>query len=62
MCIIDIEVSAEPIVNDTSLQVEPVITGMKFPTSMAFIGPNDILVLEKNRRYCKKDCKWQLVE
>jgi glucose/arabinose dehydrogenase len=49
ICIIDIEVSAEPVVNDPSLQVEPVITGMKFPTSMAFLAPDDILVLEKNQ-------------
>ena len=48
MCII-IEVSAEPVVNDPSLQVVPVITGIKFPTSMEFIGDNDILLLEKNQ-------------
>jgi aldose sugar dehydrogenase len=45
---INIEVSAEPVVSDPSLQVEPVITGIKFPTSMAFLGHDDILVLEKN--------------
>jgi glucose/arabinose dehydrogenase len=30
------------------LAVRPVVTGLTTPTSMAFIGPNDILVLEKN--------------
>jgi glucose/arabinose dehydrogenase len=28
--------------------VEVVVKGLKIPTSMAFLGPNDILVLEKN--------------
>ena len=36
------------IINDTSLRVETVSTGLVRPTSMAFLGPNDILVLEKN--------------
>jgi glucose/arabinose dehydrogenase len=31
-----------------NLAVRPVVTGLVLPTSMAFIGPNDILVLEKN--------------
>jgi glucose/arabinose dehydrogenase len=37
-----------PIINDPGLRVEVVYKGLKFPTSMAFLGPNDILVLEKN--------------
>ena len=28
--------------------LEPIFHGIKFPTSMAFLGPDDILVLEKN--------------
>ena len=31
-----------------SLVVETVVTGLDSPTNMAFLGPNDILVLEKN--------------
>ena len=46
---INIEVFAEPFVSDPSLQVAPVITGIKFPTSMSFLGPDDILGLEKNQ-------------
>ena len=49
ICIINFEVNAEPVVNDPSLEVEPLITGIKFPSSMAFLGPDDILVLEKNQ-------------
>src|SRR5689334_24589015 len=39
-----------PTVNDPSLRVERVVSGeLRIPTSMAFLGPNDILVLEKNK-------------
>jgi glucose/arabinose dehydrogenase len=37
-----------PTIIDAKLKVEVVFKGLKFPTSMAFLGPNDILVLEKN--------------
>ena len=30
------------------LEVSPVVSGLVTPTSLAFIGPNDLLVLEKN--------------
>src|ERR671939_68781 len=37
-----------PIINDPKLKAEVIFKGLNFPTSMAFLGPNDILVLEKN--------------
>jgi aldose sugar dehydrogenase len=37
------------IINDTTLKVEEVVGGLDLPTTMAFLGPNDILVLEKNK-------------
>ena len=37
-----------PTVNDTKLQVETVFKGLNYPTSMVFLGPDDILVTEKN--------------
>jgi aldose sugar dehydrogenase len=37
-----------PTLTDTNLTVRPVVTGLSFPTSFAFLGPNDILVLAKN--------------
>jgi glucose/arabinose dehydrogenase len=41
-------VLAQPtIVKDPNLKLELVAQGLKLPTSMAFLGPNDILVLEK---------------
>ncbi|MDQ4101181.1 MAG: PQQ-dependent sugar dehydrogenase [Thermoproteota archaeon] len=33
---------------DNGHMLEPVFHGIRFPTSMAFLGPDDILVLEKN--------------
>ena len=42
-------VNAEPVVNDPNIKIEPVYEGIDFPTSMAFLGPDDILVLEKEK-------------
>ena len=36
------------IIHDPALKAEVVSQGLRFPTTMAFLGPNDILVLEKN--------------
>jgi glucose/arabinose dehydrogenase/plastocyanin len=36
-----------PTVNDDTLTVEKIADGLDFPTSMAFLAPNDILVTEK---------------
>ncbi len=36
-----------PTIKDDNLTVEKVTDGLNFPTSMAFLGPNDILVTEK---------------
>ena len=38
-----------PKIFDIDLKADIVFSGLDFPTSMAFLGPNDILVLEKNR-------------
>jgi hypothetical protein len=40
--------AAEPIIDDPNLKVEIVFEGIGFPTSMAFVDQDDILVLEKN--------------
>jgi aldose sugar dehydrogenase len=37
-----------PMITDPNIKVEVLFKGLKFPTSMAFLGPNDLLVLEKN--------------
>ena len=37
-----------PKINDPNLKIDIIFKGLQFPSSMAFLGPNDILVLEKN--------------
>jgi aldose sugar dehydrogenase len=41
--------NGEPTVRDPDLKIETVTKGLMFPTTMAFVGPDDILVLEKNK-------------
>jgi len=43
----DVEICGEPTVRDPNLQVKLVSNGLHSPTSMAFLGANDILVLER---------------
>jgi aldose sugar dehydrogenase len=38
----------DPTVSDHNLKLQRVFKGLSFPTSMAFLGPDDILVTEKN--------------
>jgi glucose/arabinose dehydrogenase len=38
----------QPVTYDSNLKVVRVLSGLKFPSNMAFLGPNDILVLEKD--------------
>jgi aldose sugar dehydrogenase len=40
-------VLSQPIIKDTQLKTEIFAQGLKSPTSMAFLGPKDILVIEK---------------
>lgn len=47
-------VFAAPSVKDTNLRIDTVATGLSQPTSMAFLGLNDLLVLEKNTGLVKR--------
>jgi aldose sugar dehydrogenase len=46
--------SGFPTVNDPNLQVQLVIANLSSPTQMEFLGPNDILILEKNTGQVKR--------
>jgi aldose sugar dehydrogenase len=46
--------TSTPTIADSNLQVQTVATGLSLPTSMAFLGPNDILVLEKDTGMVKR--------
>src|SRR5574342_501410 len=38
----------KPLLSDPNLTIESIVTGFDFPTGIAFLGNNDILLLEKN--------------
>ena len=39
----------EPSVLDPNLKIEEVVSGLQAPTTMAFLGPDDFLILEKDK-------------
>ena len=41
-------ITDQPNIRDNRMTVQVIFEGLNFPTSMAFLGPDDILVLEKN--------------
>ncbi|HKG70599.1 MAG TPA: hypothetical protein VKA87_01815, partial [Nitrososphaeraceae archaeon] len=43
-----------PTLNDANLNLEEISTGLDLPTGMTFVGPNDILVTEKNTGIVKR--------
>ena len=51
-----------PTVNDDNLTVEKITEGLDFPTSMSFIGNNDILVTEKETGIVKRVLNGQVQE
>ena len=42
-------ISEGPIINEVNLKTQVVFEGLTSPTSIAFLGPNDMLVLEKDK-------------
>jgi glucose/arabinose dehydrogenase len=56
--------SNDPTIVDTSanLTVEKYAGGFEFPSSMAFLGPDDILVLEKNTGEVKRVVNGSMIE
>jgi glucose/arabinose dehydrogenase len=51
----------EPLVNDPSLDIQVVNSGFGFPTGMAFLGQDDILVLEKDEGTVRRIKNGQLL-
>jgi glucose/arabinose dehydrogenase len=43
-----VDICEEPTVDDANLKVEVISAGLKYPTTMAFLGNDDMLVLELN--------------
>ncbi len=42
------DIESKPSLSDSNLMIESMATGFDFPTSITFLGNNDILLLEKN--------------
>src|SRR5262245_43844717 len=53
-------IMSTPIINDPALKAEIVYQGINFPTNMAFLGPDDILVIEKDTGIIKRIVNGQL--
>ena len=51
----------QPNIRDNKMSVQVVFEGLNFPTSMAFLGPDDILVLEKNEGTVKRIVNGELL-
>jgi glucose/arabinose dehydrogenase len=49
-----------PTVNDNKLKVEMVFEGLQFPTSLEFLGQNDVLVTEKNNGTVQRITNWKM--
>src|SRR5215207_8996187 len=47
---------------DPNLKIELVASGLDFPTTMAFLGPDDFLILEKNTGNVKRFVNGTLIE
>ena len=54
--------SSRPVINDPNLKIELVSEGLQLPTQMNFIGPNDILVLEKDNGMVKRIVNGAILE
>ena len=53
-------IMSTPVINDPTLKAEIVYQGINFPTNMAFLGPDDILVIEKDTGMIKRIVNGQL--
>ena len=51
-----------PFLKDSNLRAEVVFSGINFPTYMAFLGDNDILVLEKNEGTVRRIVNGNMLE
>src|SRR5574339_119187 len=50
------------VLSDAKLKLELVTSGLEFPTTMAFLGPNDFLILEKDTGLVKRVIDGKIIE
>jgi glucose/arabinose dehydrogenase len=48
--------------NDTRIRIEPVYEGLTFPTAIGFLGPNDMLVLERQNNTIMRIVNGQMLD
>jgi aldose sugar dehydrogenase len=48
--------------NDTRIKIEPIYEGLKLPTAIAFLGPNDMLVLQKENNTITRIVNGQMLD
>jgi len=48
--------------NDTRIKIEPIYDGLKRPTAIAFLGPNDMLVLQKTNNTIMRIVNGQMLD
>jgi aldose sugar dehydrogenase len=56
------QASSQQVINDPNLRAGVVFEGLDFPSSMAFLGPDDILVLEKDKGTVHRIVNGQMLE
>ncbi|HYG00752.1 MAG TPA: PQQ-dependent sugar dehydrogenase [Candidatus Saccharimonadales bacterium] len=55
-------IEARPVVYDKTLKLEKVVGGMNYPVSMSFLGPDEIIFLEKNSGYVNRIINGQIID
>jgi aldose sugar dehydrogenase len=58
----DKQLDDTPITKDPDLEIQEVVQGLDRPTTMAFLGPDDLLVLEKNTGSVRRVVDGELLE
>ena len=48
--------------NDTRIKIEPIYHGLESPTAIAFLGPNDMLVLQKQNNSIMRIVNGQMLD
>jgi glucose/arabinose dehydrogenase len=48
--------------NDTGLKIEPIYSGLESPTAIAFLGPNDMLILQKQNNSIMRIVNGQMLD
>ena len=58
-----VEISSDdPFLTDPDFTIEEIAEGLSLPTTMAFLGPDDILVLEKDEGTIKRILEGRLLD